>query len=91
MIRRRRGVVHDSCPGHRAASGVWIRDVCFDNVDLGRQTRNRVTGDGPHRETSTDELVDHGSADRSETGDDVEIRLWHGGLVLSGSMSTTFT
>jgi hypothetical protein len=43
-----------------------------------------VTGDGPHRETSTDELVDHGSADRSETGDDVEIRLWHGGLVLSG-------
>lgn len=41
-----------------------------------------LTGDGSNRQPSTDQLVNHGSADRSETGDNVELRFWQGGLIL---------
>jgi hypothetical protein len=34
-----------------------------------------MTGDGTNREPSTDQLVDNGSANRSEAGDYMEVRV----------------
>jgi hypothetical protein len=75
MVRRRRDVVDDGCAGHRPASRIGIGDVCLDEIDLAGQARDRVTGDGSNREPSTEKLVDHGPADRSETRNDVELRF----------------
>jgi hypothetical protein len=46
----------------------------LDEVDIAGQARDRVTSDGPNRKPLTDQLRDHGSADRSEAGNDMEIR-----------------
>jgi hypothetical protein len=65
-------VIDDACPVHCAASGLWIEDVCFDDVDLPRKVGARVTRDRPDLEPSSDQLVYHGSAYRAESRDDVE-------------------
>jgi hypothetical protein len=55
--------------------GLRVGDIGLDNVNPGRQALDLVTDDGPNREPSTDQLFDDRSADRTETGDDVELRL----------------
>jgi hypothetical protein len=82
MVGRRRDVIDDGSPGHRPAEGVGIGDIRCNNVNLAWQAHGLLTGDGSNRQPSTDQLVDHGSADRSETGDNVELRFWQGGLIL---------
>jgi hypothetical protein len=65
-------VVDDACPAHSAASSLWIEDVCLDELDPPRKVVPRVTRDRPDLEPSSDQLVYHGSAYRSESHDDVE-------------------
>jgi hypothetical protein len=82
MVGRRRDVIDDGSAGNCAAEGVGLGDVCCDNVDLAWEVRSPLTGDGSNRQPSTNQFVDHGSADRSETGNNVELRFWQGGLFL---------
>ena len=44
--------------------------------------RDRVPGDGPNRKALTDQLVDHGPTDRSQTGDHMQVLLRLGRLSL---------
>ena len=50
----------------------------LDDLDPHRQACSTMAGDGSHGQSSRGKLVDDGTADRAEPGDDVQIRLSRG-------------
>ena len=50
VVRRRRGVIDDGGARHRAPAGFRIREVGIDDLDVGRQIGDLVTGDRSDRD-----------------------------------------
>lgn len=57
--------------------GVCIGHVRHDELAAGRQVSDRRVVHGSDAESRSDQLIHHGSADRSDADDGVEIAFWH--------------
>ena len=77
MVWRRRRVIDDRRSGHRPARSVGIGDVGHHDFNPGWKAGDRMSGDGPNRELTPVQLIDHGSADWSDTDNRVNTGLWH--------------